>query len=92
MRFISRRIYKLEQQLGVAGPTSEELRVWELVETVRGRRAERLGQSFVPGRREDRRSDGPIHGTGTVDVARALKLKPEDRERLNPGWSDGGLV
>ena len=55
MRTLNSRLAKLEMRLGVAAPTVEELRIWELVETVRRRRAQRTGIPFVPRRREDHR-------------------------------------
>jgi hypothetical protein len=53
MRVIGRRVCRLEQRLGVAAPSGEELRIMELAEAVRRRRAARLGQPLLP--REERR-------------------------------------
>jgi hypothetical protein len=52
VRTINRRVGKLEQGLGVT-PSAQDLRNWELAETIRRRRAERLGEPYLPGVREE---------------------------------------
>ena len=66
MRVIGRRVCRLEQRLGVAAPSGEELRVIALAETVHRRRAERLGQPFLPREKRDNsmRSAGEILRSG----------------------------
>ena len=54
MRAIIGRVNKLELRFGVGGPSRYEMMVWELVETLRSRRAARSGIPFVPRRWEDR--------------------------------------
>jgi hypothetical protein len=48
MRVIGRRVCRLEQRMGIAAPSAEELRIIAVAESVRRRRAERLGQPFLP--------------------------------------------
>jgi hypothetical protein len=73
MRVIGRRVYRLEQSMGVAAPSMEELRIIAVAETVRRRRAERLGQPFLP--REERvRSFRSI--AETLRAARQIRATP----------------
>ena len=57
MKSINRRVGKLEQRLGTV-PSAGDLRIWELAETVRKRRATRLGEPFIPRTWEHRRPTG----------------------------------
>ena len=60
MRYLGKRVGRLEAQLGAGGKaTATQLEIWAKVETIRRRRAERLGTPYTPTRWEDRPC-GPI--------------------------------
>ena len=49
MKLIHKRITRLEHQLGCGSePSAQDLKVWQIAETIRRRRAERLGETFIP--------------------------------------------
>ncbi len=68
MKVMSKRVYRLEQRLGVGEPSAEELRVMAIVEAIRRRRAERLGESNVPLERAKERRE--LSGRSIVEVLR----------------------
>ena len=76
MRLIGRRVCKLEQRFGTAGPNAEEQRVWALAEELRRRRAERLGEPFVARPWEDRE---PTRFTTISEAMRAARWPGGER-------------